>query len=63
MYFGGLNKNQTNMPSALGMEMQGTTQYTPGPGSYNVTNGFDQINRDMQSAKTLQGFGLDEFGV
>lgn len=34
-----------------------------GPGSYNVTNGFDQINRDMQSAKTLQGFGLDQFGI
>ena len=24
-----------------------------GPGSYNVTNGFDQIHRDKESAKTL----------
>ena len=28
-----------------------------------MTNGFDQIHRDMQSAKTLQGFGLDQFGI
>ena len=50
-------------PSSLGIEMQRATQYTPGPGTYNVTNGFDQINRDMQSAKTLQNFGLDELGI
>ena len=30
-----------------------------GPGSYNVTNGFDQIHRDKESAKTLQALGLD----
>ena len=37
----------------------GTNQFTPGPGAYSVTNGFDKIGRDMQEAKTLQGFGLD----
>ena len=30
-----------------------------GPGSYNYTNGFDQIKTAMQNAKTLQNFGLD----
>ena len=34
-------------PSSLGIDMHRSTQYTPGPGAYNVTNGFDQINRDM----------------
>ena len=39
------------------------SEFTPGPGSYTVTNGFSKIQRDMQSAKTLQGFGLDQFGI
>lgn len=34
-----------------------------GPGTYHHTNGFEKINRDMESAKTLQGFGLDQFGI
>ena len=34
-----------------------------GPGAYNVTNGFEKIQRDMESAKTLQGFGLDQYGI
>ena len=28
-----------------------------------MTNGFDQIHRDKESAKTLQAFGLDQFGI
>ena len=34
-----------------------------GPGSYNVTNGFDKIKRDAESLGTLQGFGLEQLGV
>jgi len=34
-----------------------------GPGAYHATDGFDNINRAMQSAKTLQQFGLDQFGI
>ena len=37
--------------------------FTPGPGAYNATTGFDQHNKAMQSAKTLQEFGLDQFGI
>ena len=37
--------------------------YDLGPGAYSATNGFDQINKAMQSAKTLQQFGLDQFGI
>ena len=29
------------------------TSFTPGPGAYNATTGFDQHNKAMQSAKTL----------
>ena len=39
------------------------TNFTPGPGTYNATTGFDQHNKAMQSAKTLQEFGLDQFGI
>ena len=40
-----------------------STNFTPGPGAYNATTGFDHHNKAMQSAKTLQEFGLDQFGI
>lgn len=39
------------------------SRFTPGPGAYHATDGFDHISRAMQSAKTLQQFGLDQFGI
>ena len=62
MYYGGGTKNDKQLlrtknpsslsvlnqyPSSLGIDMHRSTQNTPGPGTYNVTNGFDQINKDM----------------
>ena len=34
-----------------------------GPGAYQPDQGFDQINRTMQSAKSVQLYGLDKFGI
>ena len=47
-----VNPNYGNDPAI-------TNAFTPGPGAYNATTGFDQHNKAMQSAKTLQEFGLD----
>ena len=36
----------------------------PGPGAYQAdAGGFEQINRTMQSAKSVQQYGLDKFGI
>ena len=35
----------------------------PGPGAYKPEIGFDQISKTMQSAKSLQLYGLDKFGI
>jgi len=35
----------------------------PGPGAYKPDLGFDKINKTMQSAKNLQMFGLEKFGI
>ena len=37
--------------------------YNPGPTAYAPPVGFDQINKSMQSAKTLNMYGLDQFGI
>ena len=69
---GGAAPNKTSSNFADGNQVgftpgkynfDGLNKIILGPGSYNISNGFDQIQRDMQSAKTLQGFGLDQFGI
>lgn len=36
----------------------------PGPGAYQAdVGGFELINRTMQSAKSVQQYGLDKFGI
>lgn len=35
----------------------------PGPGAYKPDVGFDSISKTMQSAKSLQMYGLDKFGI
>lgn len=35
----------------------------PGPGSYQPDTGFDQISKQMQSAKSMNMYGLDKFGI
>lgn len=55
--------NKTVKASGSQFFNESAQKHTPGPGSYNYTNGFDQIKTAMQNAKTLQNFGLDQFGI
>lgn len=52
----------SNVPIAY--TNKGTNAITPGPGSYDGGVGaFEKIGKAMQSAKALQSYGLDQFGI
>lgn len=46
-----------------GANSRTTTNYVPGPGQYEVSLGFDQINKQMTQARHFQGQGIEEAGI